>query len=110
MDGEPAPVVYTADGQINFLTPWRVRTDGAMVPICVHREGEQACLEAATAPLAPGVVLNGLQSLAWNEDGTINAIENPARLGSILTVYVMEQGPPRDRSKTARSMAREWYR
>ncbi len=94
VDGEPAPVVYTADRQINFLTPWRMRTDGAMVPVCVHREGEQACLEAATAPLAPGIVSNGPQSLAWNEDGTINAVENPARLGSILTVYVVGAGTP----------------
>jgi uncharacterized protein (TIGR03437 family) len=94
VDGQPAPVVYTQDGQINILTPWRVRTDGAMVPVCVHREGEQACIEAATAPMAPGIVSNGPQSLAWNEDGTINAVENPALLGSILTVYVVGAGTP----------------
>jgi uncharacterized protein (TIGR03437 family) len=94
VDGEPAPVVYTADRQINFLTPWRVRTDSAMVNVCVHREGEEACIEAATAPLAPGIVSNGPQSLAWNENGTINAVENPASLGSILTVYVVGAGTP----------------
>jgi uncharacterized protein (TIGR03437 family) len=94
VDGVPAPVVYTEDRQINFLTPWRVRTDGAMVSVCVHREGEQACIDAATAPLAPGIVSNGPQSLAWNEDATMNEVENPASLGSILTLYVVGAGTP----------------
>lgn len=104
VDGRPAPVVYAADDQINFLTPWQIRTDGAMVPVCARRDSEETCLQAATAPVAPGIVTTttppapGIaptrRSLIFNQDGTINGVEAPAAWGSILTLYVVGAGKP----------------
>lgn len=85
VDGQPAPVVYAQDRQVNFLTTWAVRTDGELVPVCVRYHGEESCVTMPTAPVAPGFVRHGNASLVWNEDGTINSPENRARTGSVVS-------------------------
>jgi len=56
-DSAPAPVVYAQDGQVNFLTPWPIRTDGELARICVQYGGEESCVMAGTAPVAGGSYL-----------------------------------------------------
>ncbi len=87
VDGKAAPVLYAQDGQINFIAPWSLRTDGTRVPICVTMNGENSCLYAATAPSSPGLFQIGSQIAAVNQDGTVNSPQNPARLGSYISVY-----------------------
>lgn len=85
VDGEPAPVVYAQDRQVNFLTPWTVRTGGELVPVCIRYGGEESCVLMATAPAAPGFVRHGDASLVWHEDGALNSPDNRAAPGSVVS-------------------------
>jgi uncharacterized protein (TIGR03437 family) len=87
VDGKPAPVLYAQAGQINFIAPWSLRTDGTRVPVCVTMNAASSCLYAPTAPIAPGLFLVNSQIAAVNQDGTINSPQNPARSGSYVAVY-----------------------
>jgi uncharacterized protein (TIGR03437 family) len=73
VDGRPAPVLYAQAGQINFIAPWSLRTDGTRVPICVVMNTASSCLYAATAPISPGLFMVNSQIAAINPDGTINS-------------------------------------
>ena len=92
VDGKPAPMLYAQDGQINFIAPWSLRTDGTRVPVCVTVNGGNSCLYAATAPLSPGLFQVNSQIAAINQDGTVNSPQNPARLGSYISVYFTGAG------------------
>ena len=92
VDGKPAPMLYAQGGQINFIAPWSLRTDGTRVPVCVTVNGGNSCLYAATAPLSPGLFQVNSQIAAINQDGTVNSPQNPARLGSYISVYFTGAG------------------
>lgn len=97
VDGKPAPLLFTWNKQINFIVPWTTRTDGALVPVCVTRNGVTKCLQAPTAPAAPGVFERDAVSAALNEDWTVHEVSNPAAPGSIVQVFMtgggLLQGP-----------------
>ena len=92
VDGKAAPMLYGQDGQINFIAPWSLRTDGTRVPVCVSMSGENSCLYAATAPLSPGLFQANSQIAAVNQDGTVNSPQNPASPGSYISVYLTGAG------------------
>jgi uncharacterized protein (TIGR03437 family) len=92
VDGKPAPVLYAQGGQINFIAPWSLRTDGTRVPVCVTVNGRNSCLYAATAPLSPGLFQVNSQTAAINPDGTINSPQHPAPSGSYVSVYSTGMG------------------
>ena len=98
VDGTAAPVVYAQDGQVNFFVPWATRTDGQFAEVCAVRDGQSDCVQAKTAPLAPGIVqwndpsLALTQSLALNEDGSINSPGNRAARGELLRFYSTGSG------------------
>jgi uncharacterized protein (TIGR03437 family) len=91
VDGKPAPVLYAQDGQINFIAPWSLRTDGTRVPICVQMLTASSCLYAPTALISPGLFMVNSQIAAINPDGTINSPQNPAS-GSYISVYLTGMG------------------
>ena len=92
VDGKPAPVLYSQAGQINFIAPWSLRTDGTRVTICVTANAASSCLYAATAPIAPGLFVVNSQIAAINPDGTINSPQHPAPSGSYVSVYLTGMG------------------
>jgi uncharacterized protein (TIGR03437 family) len=92
VDGKPAPVIYAQAGQINFIAPWSLRTDGTRVPICVTMNSASSCLYAATALVSPGLFLVNSQIAAINPDGTVNSPQHPAPSGSYVSVYMTGGG------------------
>ena len=92
VDGKPAPVLYAQAGQINFIAPWSLRTDGTRVPICVQMNTASSCLYAATALVSPGLFTVNGSIAAINPDGTINSPEHPAPSGSYISVYLSGGG------------------
>jgi uncharacterized protein (TIGR03437 family) len=76
--GVPAPILYAGSDQINLIVPWQVKG-----PRNVRKDG----VLIRSIPL--NVNIANLQLLALvNEDGTLNAPENPAPIDSTVTAYL----------------------
>jgi uncharacterized protein (TIGR03437 family) len=95
-DGIPAPLLYVSDRQVNAVIPFG--TAGKQtVEMRVERDGvisEAAILKAV--PSVPGIfsrTMNGRgQAAALNQDGAVNSVDNPAGVGSIVSVWVTGLG------------------
>jgi uncharacterized protein (TIGR03437 family) len=90
-NGAPAPLVYVSDKQSAAIVPYAVAGRGS-VDVQVEHKGVRS--EALTMPVLqsrPGVfTLDGSgqgQGAILNEDGSINSPSNPARRGSIISIF-----------------------
>jgi uncharacterized protein (TIGR03437 family) len=95
-DGIPAPLLYVHWNQINAVVPYA--TEGkAMVRVEVRRAGvTSAEFELPVGVANPGLftrngVGRGLAAIL-NEDGTINATDNPAPKGSVVSFFGTGEG------------------
>jgi len=101
--GVAAPILYTQSDQINAIVPYRFpRGQDALLEL-VHDSVTVASLRVAVVDTDPEIFRTGgefSQAIALNEDGTINSSANPARIGSVLSLFATGQGEvlplPRD--------------
>lgn len=93
-DGKPAPLLYVQDSQINAIAPWSL-TVGATTEICVvYNSTKTNCLQRPVANAAPGVfTTDGTYAAALNQDGSLNSGSNPAKFGSMVSVFATGLGP-----------------
>jgi uncharacterized protein (TIGR03437 family) len=92
--GLAAPLLYVSPTQINVIVPYGIQVD-AQLPVEIHRGGSVVfawTLESVprnATPLLRFSTDGAFQLLAnaLNEDGTSNSQQNPARTGSMVTVY-----------------------
>jgi uncharacterized protein (TIGR03437 family) len=93
-NGIPAPLLYSSDGQINANAPWEIQ-GASTANVCVVFQGSSTnCVTLNVSNTAPGIFsLPSGYGAAVNQDGTINSPQNPATVGSIISVYVTELGP-----------------
>lgn len=96
-----APLLYVQNGQVNAFVPWEL--SGLNLPIqsqtAVHVEFNGVVTNAPTiqlAPAAPGIFFTAVpqptgttlnQAAVLNEDGTLNSSTNPARRGSVISMF-----------------------
>jgi uncharacterized protein (TIGR03437 family) len=92
-NGTPGPLLYVQDGQINAIAPWSLQ-GGQTVDVCVLYNGAQTnCLAPPVVAADPGVfTVDGTYAAALNQDGSFNSASNPARVGSIVTVFATGLG------------------
>ena len=92
-DGKPGPLTCVQDSQINVAVPWSVA--GPTTQVCASNNNVTTnCLVWPVAPAAPGVVtVDGTHAAALNEDGSINSAANPAKFGSIVSIFATGLGP-----------------
>jgi uncharacterized protein (TIGR03437 family) len=93
-DGKPAPLLWVQDAQINAVAPWSL-TPGQNTRVCVSTGATTTnCLTERIAQTSPGVfTVDGYYAAALNQDGTVNSAANPAKAGSIVTVFATGLGP-----------------
>ena len=89
-NGIPAPLLYVESRQINTVVPFEVY--GASITIQIQRNGMSApALDVPQGNGTPGVFTvseqPGTQGLILNQDGTLNSPANPAKLGSIISLF-----------------------
>ncbi len=90
-DGVAAPILYAQSRQINVLAPFELNGKSS-TNIQVQYNG--TLLGPMAVPLTfavPGIfrLQSGVsaQAAAFNQDGTLNGLSNPARTGSVVTVW-----------------------
>ena len=93
-NGIPAPLTYVQSKQINAVVPWGI-AGRKTTEICVAYVGVFTnCIIAPVSEVSPGFLRMPSGSIATlNEDSSINAPNNPAKYGSIVTLYVTGTGP-----------------
>ena len=93
-DGEPATVLYNSPAQVNLVAPrfiggrtstvLRVSPDSAMeVPVIAQMPSLFADLGNLEADY-----VNCYRLIAHNPDGSFNSRDNPAKVGSVVSVYL----------------------
>jgi uncharacterized protein (TIGR03437 family) len=93
-DGTPAPLLWVQDVQINAVAPWSL-TPGQTTQVCVSYNGVPTnCLAWPVVQTVPAVfTVDGTYAAALNQDGTLNSANNPAAVGSIVSVWATGLGP-----------------
>jgi uncharacterized protein (TIGR03437 family) len=82
LDGMPANLLYTSDGQINFQVPDLGSKTSASLLVTV--DGSSSIpMTVVLAPAWPSVFSNGI----LNQDNSVNAAANSATAGSILQIF-----------------------
>ncbi|HKW98649.1 MAG TPA: IPT/TIG domain-containing protein [Bryobacteraceae bacterium] len=97
-DGVAAPVLYAQSYQINAIVPFGVTPKNG-VEVQVEYSGQKsAAVSVNVAEAAPAVfTLNapsprGGRAAVLNQDGKINSLHNPAKIGSVVVIYATGAG------------------
>jgi uncharacterized protein (TIGR03437 family) len=92
----PAPLVHVSDKQITAIVPYAV-AGRSSVDVQVEYRGVRS--EAVTMPVLPSrpgiFTLDGTgqgQGAILNEDGSLNSASNPARRGSVISIWATGGG------------------
>ena len=94
-NGTPGPLLFAQSGQINAVVPVElVTTAPATVDVEVRYNGQSVTLPGIpVVPASPGIFAwPGDVGAIINQDGTLNSASNPARLGTIVSIYATGLG------------------
>jgi uncharacterized protein (TIGR03437 family) len=93
INGTAAPIVYAGAGQINVQVPYGV-SPGTATAVASTPCGPSASATFQVAQAAPYVFSIGNNVAAVrNQDNSINGPGNPAKAGSVITVFLTGIGP-----------------
>jgi uncharacterized protein (TIGR03437 family) len=94
--GTAAPLLYAGPNQINAIVPFGVAGDVSTPIQIVTASGGRETFPISIASAAPELIsqynLGSPAVIALNQDQTINSTSNPARAGSIVTLYAFGAG------------------
>jgi uncharacterized protein (TIGR03437 family) len=95
-DGNPVPLLYVRADQINAVAPFGL-TGKTSTQIEVEFQGiKSGPLTARVAEINPGIFTldssGSGQAAALNEDDSVNSTVNPARAGSIMSLFATGAG------------------
>ena len=92
-NGVPAPLLYVSDREGSAVVPYGVagsRSVQVQVEYCGVRSDS---LPVPVLIARPGIFTrDGTHAVALNEDGSVNSASNPARGGSVLTLFATGEG------------------
>lgn len=95
-DGVAASVIYAEAGQASVVVPYEVAGKAATNVQIVFQGVKSATLRIPVAAALPGIFTIDAsgqgQSAAVNQDGTINSLDNPVSIGSIVSLYLTGEG------------------
>ena len=90
IDGLAAPLLLVEAGEIHGVVPFGA-VNGATTQV-QYLEQSAPPLDAPGAD-NPGIFTSNGQAAVLNQDGTLNTPANPAKLGSIVSIYATGMGP-----------------
>ena len=106
-NGIAAPMIYTSATQVAAIVPYEVT--GASAQVSVTYQGQTSAPgTVAVAASAPGLFTLDSggrgQAAAINQNGSINTVSTPARIGSVISLFATGEGqtsPPGSDGKPA---------
>jgi uncharacterized protein (TIGR03437 family) len=102
-DNQPAPLLYVSSTQINVQVPFEIKTRASTVMQLSFNGSVPGTRLFAVAPENPGMFVASkvagftcgdetagpsLLAFAINDDGTLNSCANPAKAGSLVSLFV----------------------
>jgi len=95
-DGVPAPLVYVSPTQCSAVAPYS-GSSGAVTHVQVEYQGVRGDpLQVAVSATAPGLFTSDAsgtgQGSILNQDTTVNSAANPARSGSVVSLWATGEG------------------
>jgi len=91
VNGTAAPLLMVQAGEIHGVVPFGFSPPVAIVRV-LYQNQEAPQLDEPNS-LNPGIFAINGQAAILNQDGTINTPSNPAKLGSIVSIYATGTGP-----------------
>jgi len=90
-DGQPSPMIFAQAGQVNAVVPYAV-AGRSSVQVQIEAQGQKSnALTAQVALTVPGIFTLDAsgkgQAAVLNQDNGLNSAANPARRGSIISVF-----------------------
>uniref|UniRef100_Q01T38 Uncharacterized protein n=1 Tax=Solibacter usitatus (strain Ellin6076) TaxID=234267 RepID=Q01T38_SOLUE len=93
INGQNVPLFYVSPTQINGQLPFEIQPGPATLKVTVNSVASTA-FPITVTPAAPGIFLTGTnRAAATNPDTSVNAANNPAPAGAVVTVYFTGLGP-----------------
>jgi len=96
VNGIPAPLLYVSATQINATVPFELDGQGNGTVTVQYNSGASDSFSQAFGYFAPTVFStpqgNQRYAVALNQDATPNSQQNPAKAGSVVTIYATGTG------------------
>jgi uncharacterized protein (TIGR03437 family) len=95
-DGVAAPIIYTQAAQVSVVVPYEV-SGKTSTQVQVTYQGQTSnTASIAVSAVLPGIFTNNSsgsgQGTVLNQDGSVNLSNNPASVGSYVSVYATGEG------------------
>jgi uncharacterized protein (TIGR03437 family) len=93
-DGTPAPLLYVTPNQLTAVVPHTVGGKSATTLVVTNGSSRSDPVVLPVAASAPGIfTMDGtVQTIAVNEDGSMNSAANPAAAGTAITLFLQGAG------------------
>jgi uncharacterized protein (TIGR03437 family) len=95
-DGVAAPLLLVSSEQINAIVPYSVHGRTSARIQAQVGQNYSIPIEVKVVDAAPGIFTQGQtgrgQAVAFNADFAVNSVLNPARRGSVVTIYMTGEG------------------
>jgi uncharacterized protein (TIGR03437 family) len=104
-DGEPAPLFAIGPFQITAQVPYSVDGKNQVSVQLFYQQIPSNTITLPVVPVAPRIVtaLGSNEALALNQDGTPNALSNPASAGSVVALFVTGHGQTSPAGETGKA-------
>ena len=91
-DGMLAPLLYVSANQINAIVPFGLSGKNASHVRVSSSSGTLSDFPVIVLATAPAIFRNSGAAAALNQDGTVNSSVNPAKLGSVMSIFATGTG------------------
>jgi uncharacterized protein (TIGR03437 family) len=94
VNGQSAPLLYASGTQVNAQLPYEVPPGNYTASLSLNTlvTSTFSCTVTSAAPGIFGFGAN--RAVAQNQDYTVNDVNNPAKAGSVITLYFPGRGVP----------------
>ena len=95
-NGNPAPLIYAANGQVNAIVPYEVAQASTANVVAVYQGNALAAFQVAVSAVKPAIFTANSsgsgQGAILNQDYSINGPAKPAQRGQYVTLYGTGEG------------------
>jgi uncharacterized protein (TIGR03437 family) len=93
VNSTPAPLIFVGQFQANFQIPFETKPGMATVVVTAN-DAESLAAMVNVSAVAPGIFVTGTnQAVVLNSDNSVADSASPAKVGSVVVMYVTGLGP-----------------